>query len=616
MYIISLYYNFPIWKARVLLYKGFTLGFISSETIGLIREKTDIVAVVSEYVHLINSGRTYKALCPFHKEKTPSFHILPDKQIYHCFGCGKGGDVFGFLMRLEHLTFPEAVRFLAAKQGIEIPKDYDPEAEKREDLYKVLSEAANLYEKALYTAEGKVARDYLKKRNIKEETAKKYKIGFAPDSWNFLSNSMGKNPKLLAAMEKVSLVKQRDNGNGFYDVFRNRMMIPILDVHGRVAGFGGRVFSPEQEPKYLNSAESETFNKRAMLFNFREALPSIRRQNAVIIVEGYMDVISLWQNGITNAVASLGTALTPDQIQLLARNCENLYFCYDADEAGQNATLRGISIQKDSPVNARVIVFDNPKDDPDSFVAREGGESFKKMLEKAEDIYTFLVKKRTQGIKPPFEIPVKEKLIQEFKELVSEIQSPIAKSEVIRKLSVLIDIEPRLLEKEFEGKASVKSEFSKKVKNVVSPRLNAEVQRQEWILKYLLEQPEKIEMVKSVLKSEDFGDTSLRAIYDVICLHQDGARGTLKPAEILAMLDDDDLVSRLSELITTLEDRPEVPFKECIQGLVRRRLETNSKLLQNRIREAESRGDDLAITQISMEQQSIRRQLDMLVNSL
>lgn len=595
------------------------MSYISSDTISLIRDKTDIISVIGEYVHLISSGRTYKALCPFHKEKTPSFHVIPDKQIYHCFGCGKGGDVFSFLMDLEHLTFPEVVRFLAAKNGIEIPKDYDPEADKREDLYNVLNEACVLFEKALMTQEGEIARNYLAKRGITEETVRKFRIGFAPDSWDYLTSRIGRDNKLINAMLKVDLIKQKDKSSHFYDTFRNRLMIPILDIHGRIAGFGGRVFSPDQEPKYLNSAESETFNKRKMLFNFREALPSIRRTNSAIVVEGYMDVISLWQNGITNAVASLGTAIGSEQIQLLARNSKtkdlNLYFCYDADEPGQKATIRAISVQKDSPVNARVVVFDDPTDDPDSYVIREGGENFKKMLEKAEDIYTFLVNKRTHGMKPPFEIPVKEKLIQEFKELVLEIQSPVAKSEVIRKLSKLLDVEPNVLEKEFESKKGEGSELSKKVKNIISPDLNAEIQRQEWIIKYLLEQPGEIEKVKFTLNADDFTDSTLREIYKSICVYQDAAGGTLKPAEVLAMLDNDKLVSRLSELITTLEDKPEVPFKECIQGLIRRRLETKLKLLQKRIREAENSGDISAIMQISTEQLELKRQFDVLVNS-
>ena len=601
--------------------KGYTLGFISSETISLIREKADIISVVGEYVHLISSRNTYKGLCPFHKEKTPSFTVSPEKQIYHCFGCGKGGDVFSFLMNIEHLTFPEAVRFLAAKHGIEIPKDYDPEADKRSELYRVLDQASKLFEEALNTPEGQIARDYLEQRHISEETVKKFRIGFAPDSWDYLTSRIGKNQQILEAMAKVDLVKPRKENTGYYDTFRNRLMIPIFDIHGRVSGFGGRVFSKDQEPKYLNSSESDTFLKRNMLFNFREALPTIRRQNAAIIVEGYMDVISLWQSGITNAVASLGTALTTEQIDLLARNVKNdekndgkLYFCYDADGAGQEATMRAIARQKGSPVNARVVVWDKPEyKDPDEYIKGEGVESFKKLLEKAEDIYTFLVNKRTKGMKYPLEIPVKEKIIQEFKELVLEM-SPIAKRDIVRMLSQRLDIEPNILEKEFESKSSQSREFTNKAK-IVSPALNADVQRQEWVLKYLLEQPAELEMVKAMLTTEDFSDNRLRAIYEAICLHQDTAGYTLKPAEILAMLDDDDLVSRLSELITTLEDRPEVPFKECIQGLVRSRLEMKLKLLQNRIREAESSGDDTAILQASMEQLETKRQFDMLVNS-
>ena len=218
-------------------------------------------------------------------------------------------------------------------------------------------------------------------------------------------------------------------------------------------------------------------------------------------------------------------------------------------------------------------------------------------------------------MKHPYEIPVKEKLIQEFKELVSEIQSPIARSEVIRKLSVLLDIEPNVLEREFVSRASMGSEFSSKVKNVVSPNLNADIQRQEWVIKYLLEKPSEFEMVKEMLGEQDFSDETLRAIYNAISLHQAAASYTLKPAEILGILDDDKLVSRLSELITTLEDKPEVPFKECLQGLIRSRLETIQKLLRSRIREAERSGDDAALLRYSMELSEAKRQTDMLVSS-
>lgn len=589
------------------------MGFISSEIIAMIRERTDIIQIIGEHVRLIPSGHNYKALCPFHKEKTPSFHVVTDKQIYHCFGCGKGGDVFSFLMELEHMTFPEVVKFLAEREAIEIPRENDPDYEKKADLYNYLDRAAKFFESCLYdSSAGAVARDYLKKRKINSETAKKFRIGFAPNAWDSIVHRLGKTPEDLASLERAGLIKARGQGEGFYDVFRNRLMIPILDIHGRVAGFGGRVMSPEDEPKYLNSAESETFNKRRMLFNFREAVPVARRLNSVIVVEGYLDAISLFQNGIKNVVASLGTAISAEQIHMLARNCETLYFCYDADAAGQRATLRAISLQKDAPVNARVVSFSDPTDDPDSFVSREGAESFKNLLEKATDIYTFLIETHTRGLKPPLEIPVKQKLIQEFKELVPAIHSSIARSEVIRKISKLLDMDQRVLEKEFEGRETPRSEEAQKKRTFISPRLNAEIQRQEWVLKHLLEHPEELDRVRALLGPGDFSDPRLRQIFEAISFQQEAAGGSLKPAEILAALDDASLISRLSELITTLEDRQPEPFMECVKGLVKSRLDAELKDIQLKIREAERGGDDSVIARLSMEQLDVRRKIETL----
>ncbi len=579
----------------------------------MIRERTDIIQIIGEHVRLIPSGHNYKALCPFHKEKTPSFHVVTDKQIYHCFGCGKGGDVFSFLMELEHMTFPEVVKFLAEREAIEIPRENDPDFEKKADLYNYLDRAAKFFESCLYdSSAGTVARDYLKKRKINSETAKKFRIGFAPNAWDSIVHRLGKTPEDLASLERAGLVKARGQGEGFYDVFRNRLMIPILDIHGRVAGFGGRVMSPEDEPKYLNSAESETFNKRRMLFNFREAVPVARRLNSVIVVEGYLDAISLFQNGVKNVVASLGTAISAEQIHMLARNCETLYFCYDADAAGQRATLRAISLQKDAPVNARVVSFPDPTDDPDSFVVREGAESFKNLLEKATDIYTFLIETHTRGLKPPLEIPVKQKLIQEFKELVPAIHSSIARSEVIRKISKLLDMDQHVLEKEFEGREIPRSEEAQKKRTLISPRLNAEIQRQEWVLKHLLEHPEELDRVRALLGPGDFSDPRLRQIFEAISFQQEAAGGSLKPAEILAALDDASLISRLSELITTLEDRQPEPFMECVKGLVKSRLDAELKEIQQKIREAERGGDDSVIARLSMEQLDVRRKIETL----
>ncbi len=589
------------------------MGFISSDIIAEIRDRIDIVQIIGEHVRLVPSGNSYKALCPLHKEKTPSFHVVPDKQIFHCFGCGKGGDVFAFLMELEKMPFPEAVRFLASRIGLDVDAGEDSDLEKKHAVYDVLGKVANFYASCLLDSKnGEIARDYLKKRKLASETVATFKIGYAPDSWDAVTSRFGKSQEDLLLLERAGLVKPRNTGSGFYDVFRSRLMIPILDVHGRVAGFGGRVLKADDEPKYLNSSEGETFNKRKMLFNFREALPSIRRLNSTIVVEGYLDVISLSQHGIKNVVATLGTAITAEQISMLARNCETVFFCYDADTAGQRATLRAITMQKETPINARIIAFPDAKDDPDSFVAREGADSFKKLLDKAIDIYTFLIDTHTRGLKPPLEIPVKERLIQEFRELIPAIHSSIARSEVIRKISKLLDMDPLVLEKEFEGKDVPREFETRRKRNQISPLLNAEVQRQEWILKYLLEHPEELERVKALLSPSDFSDTRLRKLFEAISFQQEAAGGSLRPAEILANLDEPGLVSRLSELITTLEDKPPEPFMDCVKGLVRCRLDAESKLFQKKIQEAEARGDENEIARLTLEQVQLKRKVSML----
>ena len=590
------------------------MGIISSEIIAEIRERTDIVQIIGEHVRLIPSGRSYKALCPLHKEKTPSFHVVPDKQIYHCFGCGKGGDVFSFLMELEHFSFPEAVRYLAAKAGVSIPDDRSSENDPKAGLYTTLDKAAKFYESNLLDSElGKEARKYLKKRKISDKTISEFRLGVALNSWDSLLNKLGRNSQENVEMlEKTGLIKARTRGSGFYDSFRNRLMIPIIDNHGRVAGFGGRVIDPQDEPKYLNSPEGETFNKRKLLFNFRQALPTIRRLNAAIVVEGYLDVISLFQHGIKNVVATLGTAVSAEQIHMLARNCETVYFCYDADAAGQRATLRAVSLQKDTPINARVISFPDSKDDPDSFISREGAENFKKLLDKANDIYTFLIDTHTRGLKPPLEIPVKEKLIQEFKELVPAIHSSIARSEVIKKISKLLDMEPSVLEKEFAARKVGQPAEHLKRRNLVSPKLNASVQRQEWVLKHLLEHPEELDRVRALLGPDDFSDPRLKKIFEAINSQQQAAGDNLKPAEILASLDDSNLISRLSELMTTLEDKPDEPFMDCVKGLLRSRLESELKNIQVGIRDAEKKGDDEQLALFSIEQTEIKRKIDLL----
>jgi DNA primase len=584
------------------------LVVISTDIISQVREQSDITATVSSYVRLTPSGNSYKALCPFHNEKTPSFHVVPDKQIYHCFGCGKGGDVFSFVMAAEHLNFPEAVRFLAEKNGIEIPKTYEAENKNKRE-FDFLKMATGFFEDYLYSQDGKQALDYLNSRKISAETAKEFRLGCAPSSWNALYNHFNPTKEEANVLKDVGLIKSRGTSEGFYDIFRHRLIIPILDLHGRTIAFGGRILDAEDEPKYLNSPDTELFNKRKILFNLRNAIPAIRRQNAAIVVEGYLDVISLWQHGIKNVVATLGTAISEEQIQILARNCDTIYFSYDADEAGQRATIRAITLQKDSPINARIISYPDPKDDPDTFIQREGEESFKNLLNNTKDIYTFIIDNRTKDLKRPLEIAIKEQLIQEFKEIIPAIHSPIAKSEVIKKIAKALDINQELLTKEFSSRKT--NEPTNRFGFTGSTR-DAGVERQEWVLKHILENPKIIESIKALLAPEAFTDPQLKDIYRTISFNQEASNYSLTTAEIMSMLDNDSLVSRLSKLITTLEERPDEPFMDCVIELVKNHLKEQLKSLELEISDAEKRKDSSAVETASQMYLDIRRKIDML----
>ncbi|RCK81796.1 MAG: DNA primase [Candidatus Ozemobacter sibiricus] len=587
------------------------LPTIASDIKVEIRARTDIVQLVGEYVRLIPSGRTYKGLCPFHQEKTPSFYVVPQKQIFHCFGCGKGGDVFAFLMEIEKLTFPEAVRLLARRLGIEMPAPVDPETDRKAPFFAMLEQAAKFYASQLYQAQtGAPAREYLKTREIDWDTARAFQLGFAPPTGDALARRFAKDADSTVLLEKVGLIRAHGSGAGHYDTFRNRLMIPILDTHGRVIGFGGRILGKSDEPKYLNSPESEVFNKRRVLFNFKAALPQIRRQNAAIVVEGFLDVISLVQRGVPNVVATLGTSITSEQLQLLARNAQTLYLSYDADEAGQRATLRAISLQRDTPLNARILSFPDPKDDPDSFIRREGVEKFLERLKASQDIYTFLVEMRTRGLPRPLEVHVKERLVREFRDYIKAIESPIARSETIKTMARLLDLDVHLLEAQFaQDRPTSSAPPAEKPASAVPP---AQRRREEWVLKHLLDHPDEFPRTRSLLSSADFTDPDLGKIFSLIRDTVERGEGPLQPADLLGALDEPRLASRLSGLIIALEEAPPEPFMECVKGMAIHRLKRESQDLQAQIAKAEKAGDQARLADLQRQQFELRRKIDLL----
>ncbi|NLJ57209.1 MAG: DNA primase, partial [Firmicutes bacterium] len=357
------------------------MGYIPGEVVEDVRSRFDIVEVISSYIDLRKAGKNYVGFCPFHSEKNPSFTVSPEKQIFYCFGCQNGGNLFSFIMQMENCSFPEAVRFLAQRSGINInPLPSTPAErkarERREMLLKMYAQAQKYYQECLWkTAGGKEALNYLFKRGLTERVILDFGLGYAPRNWEGLTAELRRNGLDLQLAVQGGLIREKSSSHRFYDYFRGRLIFPIGDSSGQVIAFGGRIVGPG-EPKYLNTPESLLFNKRRILYGLHRALPTVRRKKEALLVEGYLDVMTLHQHGVKEAVAPLGTALTEAQLSLLRGRVDKVYLVFDADTGGETATLRGLELFKNEGCQIRVAQLPRGKD-PADFVCEHGGEAFR-----------------------------------------------------------------------------------------------------------------------------------------------------------------------------------------------------------------------------------------------
>lgn len=365
----------------------------SEEDVQKVREANDIADVISEYIHLKRAGANYKALCPFHNEKTPSFMVSPSKQIFNCFGCGEGGDVIGFVMKHSNLSFIEAVELLAERAGIYLEKNtsqsqdnYEEIKNKRSRLYELNKDAAKYFHNNLL--QNKEGLRYLSKRGINANTIRGFGLGYSKDEWQSLFNYLRSKGYQENEIEEVGLIIKKKSGKGYYDRFRHRIMYPIIDVKGKVIGFGGRVLDNSQ-PKYLNSPDSSIFSKGNNLYGLNKA-KKYTRSDGIILVEGYMDVISLFSHGIKGCAASLGTAFTPQQAKLLKRYSNEYYISYDSDSAGLRAADKALDVFKDQDIKAKVIVLPKGKD-PDDFIRENGTDAFHAKIRDGLDYMDFKI---------------------------------------------------------------------------------------------------------------------------------------------------------------------------------------------------------------------------------
>lgn len=430
------------------------------EFIERVNERTDIYSVVSRYVSLTQKSGRYWGCCPFHNEKTPSFCVSSDKGFFYCFGCGAGGNAFKFLSLIENISYFEAIKLQAQRLGIDLPeRKYSPEEEHRrreeKTLLQINATAQDFYHECLIkTPHGEVGRKYLAARGITMETIETFKLGYAPDDWEVLLTKLTKQGFSPQNMEAVGLVTKRKNSSSYYDRFRGRVMIPITDVFGHVVGFGGRILNSEDEnnPKYLNTPETALFRKGKLLFGLDRANRAINAASAAIVVEGYMDAISLFSAGIKNVVATLGTAFTHEHAKLILRYARKIVFCYDSDEAGQRATIRALPIVQAAGAEVFVVKVPDGKD-PDEFVRKHGKAAFEELIKDAVSLVDYRMKYVLERAELST-IEGKAKALQEILPVLSKINNKTLRNEYRRKLAVTLLLDERVIADEWRRLAA------------------------------------------------------------------------------------------------------------------------------------------------------------------
>lgn len=554
----------------------------SDELIDEIKNKNDIVDVISQYVVLKRSGRNFFGLCPFHKEKSPSFSVSPDKQIFHCFGCGVGGNVIHFVSKIENLSFRETIEMLAEKSGVELPTvegEVDTKLlQLKSKVYEINQLTAQFYHENLYKPSAKPAQEYVKKRKLDNNTLKNFLIGYSGnfnELYLMLKQKGFTEEEILAS----SLVNKTQDGK-FIDRFRGRLMFPIQDTRNRVIAFGGRVLD-DSKPKYINSPENIVYSKGRHLFGLNVAKKGDLKK--IIIVEGYMDAISLHQRGITNAVASLGTALTEAQGRLLRKSSEQVIIGYDSDGAGQAATMRGLEILQSMGCDLRILQIEGAKD-PDEFVVKYGPERFQKQVEKAISLVEYKVKvlKNTLNIEHPND---KIKFLKEIAKVLSKIDNEIEREVYAEKIASEYQISKEAIYAEI-NKLEYSQSTGKKILEKVKPKLEAKEQvtsdnqndkREKLLIYLLINYPEEsYQKIKQEVNIDDIKNERNKSI--IKKLYEELEKGNSNTSHVLDWFEDEQTINEISWILAYDFEITEV--NKCIEDILK--LYSKEKVISQR----------------------------------
>jgi DNA primase len=589
-------------------------GLLSEEKVSEIRDRSSILEVVSDYVTLKKVGRNHRGLCPFHSEKTPSFMVNEEKQIFHCFGCGEGGDVFAFLMKAGHYSFPQAVEELAKRYGVRLPTrelsaSQKKQMDKRESLFEI-NRIASEYFRDLLTRrrEGEAGRRYLSQRGISQEVVAEHGLGYSTDRWDGLVEHLREEKASLDLARELGLIfpKKRE---GWYDAFRGRVLFPIFDLHQRIVGFGGRIIK-EGEPKYLNSPESSIYHKGEALYGLQVARRYATEKDCIIVVEGYFDLLTLHQYGWRHSVATLGTALTPQHIRTLKRYTKNLITVFDADQAGVQATLRSLPLFLEEEVAGKTVILPNGED-PDGFLRKGNLEDFTKRVEQAVPLIDFFFQRlmRTYDVKS---VDGKVRIAKEGLALLGKIPDRIRRDFYTKALAERLDVKESFL---YEMLPSSPKGRPKEGGDSKEPSLERTFPKsEEMVVRLMVHHPEVIPTISQEGVLREFESPILQKIAKALeDLYQ--RKGRLDLPEALASFEET-LKGRLCKFAfqeSGLEggDRGRI-LQDCMQKIRGKRLKKEKGELLRRIKEAEKQQEERSLVPLLKEHQELaKREKDL-----
>jgi len=560
---------------------------VPEETIERIRNTADIYDVVAQYVDLKKRGRNFFGLCPFHSEKTPSFSVAPDKQIYHCFGCGAGGNVFSFIVEHEKISFIEAVQQLGQKYGIEVDYQSGPSNKIFSFLYEAHDIAVKLYHNTLFSEKGKAALDYLHNRGLNDDTIKTYQIGFAPDSWDTLSKTVKPSSFKDAVYEKTGLFIKTDRG--WRDRFRSRIMFPIYHQSGKAIAFGGRIFNSDDPAKYLNSPETPLYRKSEVFYGLHKTRDSIRKFSTAILVEGYTDFLQLVQLGIPNVVALSGTALGINHANQIRKFASKVYLAYDGDDAGVNATLRAGYVLFQAGVEPLVIPMPNDKD-PDDWVREEGVSAFQEAMGSSMSLLLFHLQKKDVKNLPATD---RSRTVKEILKEISLINDGIIRDDLLKSLSQELQLDEVEVFRLFNSQTRMKRvrADSEQSNTKDQPFTNTMQKAQLEIIRAIAFNFDEVyPSMKNIIDFQIFDEPILQKI-GLLLIEDKKSKDLSAIIDQFENMDEKRLVSEIlfDEMSS---DDPQLIIKECFSTIKKKLIKDQIKQARIKIRELESSGKD------------------------